>query len=532
MKDANSDRPGMASKAVLLFAWALSLGIAVLGYRVVAQLPRAPGDWLFSGAIATASARARIGGPLLDASAMSLDLAHAAPATQRLTILVAALLLASAAAFALWRRGLDPRASIALFATIGFLPLSLEDPSAVGAAPPLVAAALVATVVSLVLKVKVRPWQAALVGAVLGAASVGITGEAPGLGAGIFVFGLTFGAVRANTAMTAGLLLAIGYLAVGLGLAAVVHDDQAVRFAASHWWSDLADGSGLLSSTAMGLRAHAFEGLLAAIGAGITLHLAVRVRVAYAALVFGVALVASLLFAAQARFVLEVRRGALERDARGLEAIATSQSWTLIPHALINVPLHVRPELVAHSSGLGSLSRHSALETVDLGDQIHLPLAWMQTAPETSVLRWTAAGPQRTDFASMLDIDAVPSVVRVEGELPRLPRTALERVRGGSLARILGQRGFVDGPTDLDVSEAADGALHVEGRVERRGRFFVLYGTSARQAIDERFLERGLRHDAGSSLDVRGAVLVAAIPGLGAVIEVEAGALDVRITRR
>ncbi|MCA8971723.1 MAG: hypothetical protein KDC95_18170 [Planctomycetes bacterium] len=539
------------SRLLLVVGAAIGFVVVFLSYGMVATLPRAPGDWLWNGAISVTNDRIAVGGPVFDAVVRGLDIAAMTQGVQRYVLALGGAALVLALSVLLWMRRTDGVTGIGLIATAGFLPLALTDPSEVLDAPRLWGLATVAWGFVLVRVLRIRTLVTAVVaGGFLGASAVLVAGVTLGIGALVFAFGCGTVACSSRIERTASgssfaqqhashaavswsqvvtMVCAAGLVAAALRIT-VIH---AAGFDALHWWADATPRTDALTNpSALTLRSYSVEVLAAIVGVTIVLASSPVARV-LATLTTLVAIG----LAAQAKTMLHAHRSILERDAARLETWTTTRTWSVVPHMLLNVPLHVRPQIVANSGGLSALARHESLETLDFGKQLHLPLAWSEAAPSTIVVRWSADGPVGTTFGELLDLPPLPLAAFAKEAAVWRPLSPHERLAAGSL-----ETAFADSiepasdehasPARLQAYESDDGSTVVECELQHERRVLVIAPPTRRRSIDEDFLRHGLEASAtATTIDVRGAPVSSEIPGIGAIVAVTAGKHTIRIAR-
>ncbi|MCB9891330.1 MAG: hypothetical protein H6833_06775 [Planctomycetes bacterium] len=540
-----------ASRLLIVVGAAIGLVVVLLSYGMVAALPRAPGDWLWNGAISVTSERIVVGGPVFDALVRGLDIAAMPQGVQRYVPALGGAALVLALSVLLWMRRADGVTGVGLAATAGFLPLALTDPSEVLESPRLWGLATLAWGFVLARVLRIRTLGAAVVaGGIVGAGAVLVAGASLGIGALLFAFGCGTVACSSRIERTASgssstqqhashaavswsrvftMVCAAGLVAAALRTTV----SHAAGFDALHWWADATPRTEALTSPSLlMLRPYAVEALAAILGLSILLAASTIARVLAI-----LAVLSSLGLAAQAKAMLHAHRQILERDSARLESWTTTRTWSVVPHVLLNVPLHVRPQIVANSGGLAALKRHESLETLDFGKQLHVPLAWTETAPSTIVVRWTANGPVDTTFGELLDLPPVPLAAFAKDATVSRPLSPYAMHAAGTLETAF--EDLIETPSNetaqsdrLSATESDDGPTVIECELMRGRRLLAIAPPTRRRTIDEDFLRHGLVASAtATTIDVSGATVSSEAPRTGAIVEVAAGKHTIRIAR-
>lgn len=475
--DSSGSTPAAPRIAALLGLVAGS-AFLVLGYTTIAELPRAPGDWLWNGAVSATDERIAVGGPLVDAAYESADLSSRSLALQRAPGFVSILLTLFGLGWLAARRTkggtslfLTP---IAVLASVGLLPLALEDPSEV-----LSETKLCAPLFAVLAAVLPLPARGFVVGALSGACVPLFAGVDLDLGAALFAAGC---ATLATKSVVQGGLAVVAHVVVSFAAHSALGLEAPI--APGHWWTDAATGS---SAALDLLRTHGFSLSLAAIGAA----LVVFARTAGAAFAIAAVGISMALAASNVR-LLQERAGILTRDSKTIAEVATDTRFRLLPHVLLNIPMHVRPEIVGRAGGLAVVARHEAMRTLDLGASIHIPFDWEDLEPSRPVLRRLPGGGfERTSVQRLLDLETVPLAGIVRGEVATLETALRDAPRSGTLQRALGDA------VSFDASVRAEERGTVT-TVERDGaegvRMMVAVDPSDRRAVDASYLQPSPSH--------------------------------------
>lgn len=521
--------PTRRGHGALLLAAIVGTSFAFFAYDLVAGLARSPGDWLWNGAIsANEQERATIGGPLLDLLMLAADAGTWAAEKQRILGLASTLAILVFAVVAARKRESRVLTAVPILASIGLLVLCLSDPSEVLAQTQLLVPAVIAVLSVVPFG---RAWRPIAAGVLAGALTPLLCGAgtavSPTLGFACFAAGTL--TLASNSRMT-GLVGAGLFGASAFAVASLLQIEAPVQ--AQHWWSDAALGLEPIESWVATdwLLAHGLT--LALVGIGLTLFLYDTSLAAVLAL--GTTVFVFVLAAGAAR-TLQVHHRQLSRDGAKLEQLATTRTFRIVPHAILNIPMHARPQLIAHAGGLRALAIHDHLTMLDFGSSIYIPIDWQDLDESRPVLRWTPNGCEATTFGHLLDLESVPLVgVLVAETAPALATDLRSRFAAGSVQSAFGQAvAFVP---DATLTAEEEGTTTVVRRTgTEAARIVVALDPSRRARVGPEFLQRARARTAPGRVAVSptGALTeVTNVPGFGIAGTIERGITEIRVQGR